>query len=95
MSRVNYGTAHKSKEITMATKKIPTAIDNVYCNGLACADWYAVADEIIGQIKDLSYNRVLAIATAVCPDRVAEWSKEELLDAIREHIAEREYFGVK
>lgn len=73
----------------MATKKIPSAIDKVYRDGLETADWYAVADAVIGQIKDLSYSRVLAIATAVCPERIAEWPKEQLLEAIREHITQR------
>lgn len=79
----------------MATKKIPSAIDKVYRDGLKAADWGAVADEVIGQIKGLSYNKILAIATAVCPRVVAEWPKDELLDAIREKIAKREYFGVE
>lgn len=76
-------------------KNIPAAIDNIYNNGLETADWYAVADEVYNLIKGLSYNRILAIATAVCPQSVAEWSKEELLDAIHDHITEREYFGCK
>lgn len=74
---------------------IPKAIDNVYSNGVNNADWYAVADEVINQIKGLNYNKILAIATAVCPKVVAEWPKNELLDVIRKHIADRQYFGVK
>lgn len=76
----------------MKTRKIPQAIDKVYRDGLKAADWFEVAEEVITQIKDLSYNRVLAIATAVCPECVAEWPREELLSAIRDRIIDREYY---
>lgn len=68
------------------------AIIYALSNGMKYADWYEIADEVINQIKNLEYSQVLAIAYAICPDRVAEWPKEVLLGTIRDVLVSRCYY---